>query len=683
MNPRSRDSARSPYAAQSPDASRPDPARVAYVLRALLLAGLAAATLLLIRRGVQEGGTLTVGAGDGAVLASALVAARPPARVVWSDAGGPGGRALWLLSPGPAVPALTIPVGAAPQLRVAPPVRPMAGRTAALSVELLGPAGGTAWVHWQDVLGAADSLRVAFGLDGRAAAGLRVRPARPGWHAWTVTAGHRPAGTANDSSAASAGGAPPRALAGADSVQVGAWVVPERPIRALALAGTPDWESRFALRALDEAGVEVDARFELGRVDIDAPVAGSEAPYVTPSGRTDVGAFAWDPDAYDLVLVLGGAPLFTVSAGSLVEFARRGGGVLMAPRPAEADEPRPAVGATAPAATPPARSSMVALMTSLGVADSLSTGPTLEVGGAPAWTLPAELSPLPPAPARAATLEVAGVEAARVVARAPDGAVVAAMRVVGRGRAAVLGLPETWRWRMEGGATDAHRAWWRAWAEWAASGARGPVLVSAPDRAVSVGSVVRARVEALDSNAVLPSSLRLERPDGAVEDLPLIVAATGHGDVRFLAEQPGPHRLSWADGETGVLVTETPPPPDPAERSLVALASGSSVVQGQPVPPSAGRAVGERAGQVDGRGAVDGRTEGAGQARAAVDTADELAADELAAHQLAADESGADPGVDERPWRGADPQGLPLALGALLTALTLAEWTVRRLRAGP
>ena len=171
---RSRDSARSLHVA------RPDPERVAYVLRALLLAGLAAAALLLIRRGVQEGGTLTVGAGDAAVLASALVAARPPARVVWSDVGGPGGRALWLLSPGPAVPALTIPVGAAPQLRVAPPVRPIAGRTAALSVELLGPAGGAAWVHWQDVLGAADSLRVAFGPDGRAAAGLRVRPARPG-----------------------------------------------------------------------------------------------------------------------------------------------------------------------------------------------------------------------------------------------------------------------------------------------------------------------------------------------------------------------------------------------------------------------------------------------------------------------------------------------------------------------
>jgi hypothetical protein len=605
--------------------ARSDASRAAVVLRGLLLAGLGAAALLVPGRDGEGGGTLTLGADYGAALAAALVAARPPARIVWSDVDGPGGRALWLLSAGPAVPPLVLPVGTPQRLRAYPPERPTAGRASALSAALDGPAGDTAWIRWRDLLGADDSLRVVLGPDGRATAGLRVRPARPGWHAWTV-------------------------VTGGDSTGVGAWVAPERPIRALALAGAPDWEARFALRALDEAGVDVDARFELGRVDI---------------GTSGVGIGTLDLEPYDVVLLLGGARPSLEVVGSLVEFARRGGGVLIAPAPAggglaaspgdvaapPGDVAAPPGDVAAPPGPPDGRSSTHVLLSSLGLADSLSVGPTLEVGGALAWALPAELSPLPPAPTRAATLALAVVDGARVVARGPDGSPVAVVRAVGRGRAAVAGLPETWRWRMEGGATDAHRAWWRAWAAWAASGVRGPLLVSAPEHPVPAGSVVRVGVEELDPGVALPPSLRLERPDGRVEELPTVALTAGRGEARFLADAPGPHRLSWAGGETGVLATETPPPPDPAERSLVALASGSGLGRGEPLPPAGGRVA-------RGRGAI-GRGAGvAGRAPDAVVDAD-------------------------GPWRDAGRPGLPLVLGALLAALALAEWTVRRLRAGP
>jgi hypothetical protein len=585
-------------------------ARAADVLRALLLAALALAAVLVFRDD-GGGGTLTAGPEGRAELLAALVSPRPPAHIAWSDAAGPDGQALWLLTPGPAVPPLTLPVGTLALLRASPPERPVAGRAAAIAATLHGTPGDTVRVRWRSLLGGMDSLKARLGPDGRATIGLRVRPAAPGWHTWTVLVGRDPSG---------AGGSP--ATATPDSVEVGAWVAPERPVRVLALAGTPDWESRFALRALDEAGIDVDARFDLGRVAI------------APSG-SGVDASDWSPDDYDVVLVLGGAAPSTSAVRALVDFARRGGGVLLGPAPADPEVGRPVASE---------------LLDSLGLASAWHDGPTLTQGAEPTWALPAELSPLPTVPARASTRALERVDAAaRVVARGPGGEPLAAVRALGRGRAAALGLAESWRWRMEGGRADAHRAWWRAWVEWAASGLRAGFAVSVPDRPVPTGSVVRVRVEALDSGASLPRTLRLERPNGAVEVLPtLALTSPGEREARFLAAQPGPHRLSWDGGETGVQATDEPPAPAPSERALVAIASSRGTMRGLPLPP----------GEVEPEERSDAQEP---VAEAAAPSA---------------------PTSFDGPWRPASTSPLPWWLGALIGALAVVEWTVRRLRAG-
>lgn len=547
----------------------PAPLGAARALRGLLLAGLAVAALLLARGG-GGGRTLTTGPGSEERLVAALVAAPPPERIVWPDAAGPDGRAAWLMSPGPAIPVLALAVGAA-RLHVEPPARPVAQRAAALAVTVGGAAGDTVTVSWGDAVGAVDSLRVPLGPGGSARTGLRVRPARAGWHEWTV----RAAG---------------------DSARVGAWVGPGRPVRVLALAGAPGPESRFALRALDEAGARVDARFDLGRVAI-----GPARP---------------DPEPYDVVLVMDGAAVGEGAAGAIADFARRGGGVLIAPGAGPA---------------PAASRTLRPLLAALAIADSLAPGPRLEAGAAPAWSLPPELSPLPSAPVPASTLALAGPVPARVLASA-DGAPLIAARAFGRGRVAFLGLAESWRWRMEGGEVDAHRAWWRDWAEWAASGLRGPILAAAPAGPVPTGAVVRVRFEALDTTAILPARVRLERPDGTTEALATaVLGAGGARELRFLASSGGAYRVVWEGGETGVAASGRPAARGPAERSLLALGSGAPRAQGVPLPPGAGPE--EREGRVPGRGAGD--------------------------------------------------PALPAALGAALAALLLAEWTVRRLHGGP
>ncbi|MEZ4425096.1 MAG: hypothetical protein R3E98_16995 [Gemmatimonadota bacterium] len=552
------------------------------LLRGVLLGGLAVLGLLLLREpGAGVPRTLLLERPEAARVAGALLAPAPPTRIRWSGATAPDAAALALLAPGPAVPPLTLPVGPPRTVSLVAPDRPRAGRAAALAATVHGAPGETVWLHFTEGPGAVDSVDVPIGPEGVGRVGLQVRPAREGWQGWS-------------------------AWSGRDTAAVGAWVGPARPVRVLARTGEPGWESRFALRALDEAGAEVDARVELGRVDIPA------------DGPQELAA-------YDVVLLLGDVRPDAALIESLRSFVASGGGVLLAPG---LDGRRPSPGLTA-------------LLTGWGLGDSLGVGIPLPVGAAPGWALPAELSPLPAAPVRSGLVTLAGDVSASVAATDSAGRPVAAVAQVGRGRVGFLGLPETWRWRMEGGAVEAHRAWWRGWVEWAAGGLPTPLRLVGPDGPVLPGTPVRIEVRPLEAGARLPATLEVEAPDGRVVQVPVIAGVGGAGaepyDVqpgvaRFLAAVPGLWRVDGPGGPIGVAVVETPGAADPADVALTAIASGRADAPGIPVAPG--------------------------------------------------NASGPAP-VSEVPWRPAEQPRLPLAAGALLALVVAVEWTMRRRAGGP
>lgn len=550
------------------------------LLRAASAAILAVIGVRLAMPGEREATVLTVGPDGVSALATALVAPAPPAHIVWAGATPSAAEAL-LLAPGPGTPALTLPVGPPPPLRVAGPERPIAGRAAVLDVGVRGRAGEAVTVRWHGAVGHGDSATVPLDQRGGARAGLGVRPTRSGWQAWTVSAA-------------------------ADSVTVAAWARPARPLRIHALVGTPDPESRYALRALEEAGAEVRARVELGRVVVD-------------DARVD-------PDAADVVLLLGDPETDAEARARLLAFVAAGGGVVIAPGTADAGGD----GAARP------------LLQAWGVGAERATNAMLARGDSVRWTLPASLSPLPPAPAPVRVTARTPAGSARAVAHV-DGRPVALLAAAGLGRVAWTGIGESWRWRMEGGAVEAHRAWWRGLVEWAASGVREPIVARAPATAVA-GSVVTVRFEAMrPAGARWPDSVELTRPDGRVEPLAVAPAHAGPAGsdpgaprrARFLADAAGEYRIAWNDGgEVGLRVDAGVPAPDPAALSLLALASGADGDHGYPSPPG---------GDSDAPGRIRGT----------------------------------------RPWSPDGHRPPPAALGVALAALLLAEWALRRRVGGP
>src|SRR5690606_18036927 len=133
---------------------------------------------------------------------------------------------------------------------------------------------------------------------GRSRGAFRVRPAREGWHEWTVRA-------------ASA------------SRTTGTWALPERAPNVLIVAGPPSPESRFAARALEEAGIEVELRQPLGRGLTAGAVAES-----LPTDPTELAVFA-------VVIARHGAPLDAGRRAALEHYVtEQGGGVLIAARDA-------------------------------------------------------------------------------------------------------------------------------------------------------------------------------------------------------------------------------------------------------------------------------------------------------------------------------------------------------------
>ena len=120
------------------------------------------------------------------------------------------------------------------------PLQPRAGRAAAIPFRVRAGPRRQVTIRLADAAGALDSVRLRTDEGGRASGAFRVRPARSGWREWSVDAGGR------------------RATAGA-------WVDTAGAPRVLVRAGLPGWEARFVVRALEESGARVDVRFDLGR----------------------------------------------------------------------------------------------------------------------------------------------------------------------------------------------------------------------------------------------------------------------------------------------------------------------------------------------------------------------------------------------------------------------------------
>lgn len=493
------------------------------LLRAVLLGLLAVALLLLPRgEGGRAPGVLVLPApgapsGDvdaaGPVLRSAL-ADPPPALVVRTSTAPPDESELAIL----AVLSRRAPVIAAlpadaPRVAAEPPARPLVGRAAGIRVSVRGAPGDTVPVLLADAAGPLDSARVVLDAAGVGAIGLRVRPAAPGWQEWTVSAA-------------------------GETRRVGAWVRSAPPPRVLALSGPPSWEVRYAVRALEESGARVEVRQALGRG-------------LAVGGDPDAARFA----EYDVVLLFPGAELPARARTALAEHAAAGGGVLLVP----------------PTGTG----------RTFGLPDA--AGPLRTASGAGLrWRLPAELSELPAAEVEAAYVPLAASPAGAAPAAfaepqpgvgpgsggpgaGPAADELLALRPYGRGRAAALGLLDTWKWRVEAGQLEAHREFWRGLVDWLAGGrvdgpeVRAVAPIGATAEPVKVTAVpagadippaaTNGRPGASPADAT-PPALRLLRPGGRVEPLALVPDADGTGAFAgyFLPDTAGGHGIA-ADAE--------------------------------------------------------------------------------------------------------------------------------------
>jgi hypothetical protein len=175
--------------------------------------------------------------------------------------------------------------------------------------------------------------------------------------------------------------------------------------------GDAGWESKFVVAALEEEGWKVDAFIRVAPgVDV---VQGSAA--------------VIDTSRYSAVIALDGAA--SPYANRIIDFARTGGGVVLAP-------PAASLNAMAP-------------LRAGGVRRAASEARGIQAGGS------VSLAALALAPITSLRSDAVPLEK-----RAE--AVAIAARRIGAGRALQLGYEDTWRWRMGGGdgAVRDHRVWW-------------------------------------------------------------------------------------------------------------------------------------------------------------------------------------------------------------------------------
>lgn len=404
---------------------------------------------------------------------------------------------------------------AAAVVEAEPPARALSGRAAAVGFRVTAAPGDSVWVRLADETGVLDSLRVRTDAGGRYAGAFRVRPPRPGWREWTVTAGPAAART-------------------------GAWVDSAGAPRVVVRAGFPHWESKFIVRALEESGATVETAYDLGRGQLVS--AGGGALSAERLGRADA------------VVLLHGAPVSDGERRMLLDWsAGQGGGVLLVGGQATA-------GAGAFALTGgPMRARSV-------------DGPALT------WALPPELSPLPGDRVRSgAVLSGEARPGAAMAAATADGGVLA-LRPLGRGRAASLGLTETWRWRMEAGRVREHREFWRGLVDWLASAPRDPVTLSIPEPVGPAGARRDVVVYAAGDAGALPPLL-VTRPGRRTDTLALAPDPSRAGVLRgaFLPADTGLYTFAFAGRAPsgGYRATAAAGPAEDAWQRLAMIASAS------------------------------------------------------------------------------------------------------------
>jgi hypothetical protein len=395
------------------------------------------------------------------------------------------------------------------------PARALSGRAAAVGFRVQAAPGDSVLVRLADETGVLDSVRVRTDGSGRYAGAFRVRPPRPGWREWSVTAGPSVART-------------------------GAWVDSAGAPRVLVRAGFPHWESKFVVRALEESGATVETAYDLGR-----------GQFVSAGGS------GLSPERLaraDAVIALHGAPVGDGERRMLLDWAAgRGGGVLLV-----GGQAGPA-GAFALAAGP-LRARAV-------------DGPALR------WTLPPELSPLPGDRVRSGAVTFGTVRPGAVLAGSAAEGGVLALRPLGRGRAASLALTETWRWRMEAGRVREHREFWRALVDWLASAPRDPVTLTVPEPVGPAGARREVVVyAAADAGARLPPLL-VTRPSRGTDTLALAPDPSRAGVLRgaFLPADTGLYTFAFAGrAPSGAYrATADAGPAEDAWQRLAMLASAS------------------------------------------------------------------------------------------------------------
>jgi hypothetical protein len=233
--------------------------------------------------------------------------------------------------------------------------------------------------------------------------------------------------------------------------------------RAVLVLGRADWETKFVMQALSEAGWVVRARIPAApNVDV-----------------RDDGILPVDTGRYDVVVALDSSSIDMATV--IARFVAQGGGLIAAGGALEIDQ----LGRLAPARAGDRRPGRILL-----AEDSVTTR-----------DLP--LRPLSLARADAISLQ-----------REQPGVALAARRA-GMGRVLAIGYDESWRWRMLGGSSGlaAHRRWW--------SSAAGSVAPAREAAAISTGDA--APLASLISTLGPSSPPEARSSEGSRNSMPIIL----------------------------------------------------------------------------------------------------------------------------------------------------------------
>ena len=401
--------------------------------------------------------------------------------------------------------------GAPAPLRLIRPQRLRAERPAGLGVELRGQARTPQVVTLTGPAGAVDSLTIGAAEVGA----FLLQPRSEGAAVWEL------------------------ATETGRTASEGGWVEPARALRILVLSGPPTSEARLAIRALEEAGEEVDGWIHLGR---DLWVGRGREPGPLPADPEELAGF-------DLIAVFPGVPMTTEFRDGLeTAVTERGRGLLLAGG-AGADPGFLSWFASSEEPVRPGEETSV-------------EGETLE------WILPPEIPPLP-------AVEVtsgfrAGPEGAQESELTPPLSLITR----GRGRIGLLHLTESWRWRMEADAVEGHRRFWRGMAEWISGGVVADPLLESMGSDHRTGEPIRIQLISRggagdDDERSTPEQVRVTPPDPALEEEAYTIALsppTERGslevqEAHFVPLVPGVYRVEALDGAgeplelpTGILV---------------------------------------------------------------------------------------------------------------------------------